>query len=193
MTKLELLQKIKFGERIAEEETDNLEKYFVETEDWRMVFAGEADVIYGSKGAGKSAIYAILDKNRDELFDNNILLTTAENPRGSTVFEGLSVEPPTGQIEFVRLWKLYFLVITVSEFDDWGVNNKYFNELKKILQDSDLIPKQKGLKAILSICRTYVKRFMDIESLQPGVELNEATGMPKGVNFKVSFREPTNN
>lgn len=114
MTQLEILQRIKFGERIAEDETENLLKYFLETEDWRRVLGGEVDVIYGNKGAGKSAIYSILEKNKDELFDKNILLTTAENPRGSTVFEGLSIEPPTSQIEFVRLWKLYFLIITVS-------------------------------------------------------------------------------
>ncbi len=193
MTKLEILQGIKFGERIAEEETDNLEKYFVETEDWRRVFNGEVDVIYGSKGAGKSAIYAILDKNRDKLFDNNILLTTAENPRGNTVFEGLSIEPPTGQTEFVRLWKLYFLVITVSEFDEWELSNKYFIELKEILQASSLIPQQKGLKAILKTCRDYIRNFMNVESMQPGVDLNEVTGLPSGVNFKVSFRETSNN
>jgi len=189
MTKLEILQKINFGERIAEEETDNLEKYFVETENWRRVFAGEVDVVYGAKGAGKSAIYAILDKNREKLFENNILLTTAENPRGDTVFEGLSVEPPTGQIEFVRLWKLYFLIITVLEFKEWGLKNQYFDELKEILEDSSLIPKQKGLKAILKACRTYIGRLMNIESIQPGVDLNEATGLPIGINLKIAFRE----
>jgi hypothetical protein len=34
---------------------------------------------------------------------------------------------------------------------------------------------------------------MNIESLQPGIDLNEVTGMPSGVNFKVSFREPNKN
>lgn len=191
MTKLEILQKLKFGERIAEDETENLLKYFLETEDWRRVIGGEVDVIYGNKGAGKSAIYSILEKNRDELFDRNILLTTAENPRGNTVFEGLSIHPPTGQIEFVRLWKLYFLIITVSEFSDWNVKNKHFLELQNILEDSDLIPAHKGLRAILKKCRDYISNIMRVESLEPGVGLNEVSGLPADIHLKISFREPS--
>jgi hypothetical protein len=148
MTTKEELQEIKFGERVAEDETQNLIKYFVETDDWRRVFNGEIDVVYGAKGSGKSAIYTILDANNEKLFDKNILLTTAENPRGNTVFEGLTIDPPTGEAEFVRLWKLYFIVITHSEFENWGIGNKYFIELKIILEDSGLIPPQKGLKSI---------------------------------------------
>lgn len=191
MTKLELLQQIKFGERIAEDETENLSRYFLETEDWRRVKGDEVDIIYGNKGAGKSAIYSILEKNRDDLFDKNILLTTAENPRGNTVFEGLSIAPPTSQIEFVRLWKLYFLIITVSEFKEWNVQNRYFKELQNILEDSDLVPAQKGLRAILKKCRDYISNIMSIESLQPGVGLNEVSGLPEDIHFKISFREPS--
>lgn len=191
MNPIEILQRIKFGERIAEDETENLLKYFLETEDWRRVISGEVDVIYGNKGAGKSAIYSILEKNRDKLFDNNILLTTAENPRGSTVFEGLSIQPPTSQTEFVRLWKLYFLIITVSEFSDWGVENSHFRELKNILSDSDLIPAQKGLRAILKKCRDYISNLMTVESLEPGVGLNEVSGLPDDIHLKISFREPS--
>lgn len=59
MDKLELLQTVKFGERIAEEELEYLQKYFVQTEDWRRLYSGEVDVIYGSKGSGKSALYSM--------------------------------------------------------------------------------------------------------------------------------------
>ncbi len=193
MITIEELQAIKFGERVAEEETQNLIKYFVETDDWRRVFNGDIDIIYGAKGSGKSAIYTILDTNTEKLFDKNILLTTAENPRGDTVFEGLTYDPPTGETEFVRLWKLYFIVITYAEFEKWQNENIYFNELKKLLEYSGLIPPQKGLKSILKVCRDYVRQILNIESFQPGIDLNEATGMPKGVNFKVSFREPNKN
>lgn len=191
MEKIEILKNIKFGERIAEEEVENLAKYFVTTEDWRRLFENEIDVIYGTKGAGKSALYAILDSKREELFDRNILLTTAENPRGTTVFEGLKSNPPTTEVEFVRLWKLYLLIITVSEFDEWGLSNKKFTEIKNLLQGSNLIPYQKGLKLILKVCRDYIRQFINIESIQPGVDLNEATGLPSNVNLKVSFREPS--
>lgn len=193
MTTKEELQKIRFGERIAEEETNNLSEYFVETDDWRRVFNGDIDVVYGAKGSGKSAIYTILDANNENLFGKNILLTPAENPRGDTVFAGLSIDPPTSEAEFTRLWKLYFIVITYAELESWGVRNKYSIELKKILEDSGLTPPQKGLKSILKVCRDYVRQIMNIESGQVGVDLNEATGAPSGFSFKVSFREPNRN
>jgi hypothetical protein len=193
MTTKEDLQNINFGQRVAEEETNNLGEYFVETDDWRRVFDGEIDVIYGTKGAGKSAIYTILDNNTEELFDKNILLTVAENPRGATVFEGLSTNPPTSEVEFIRLWKLYFVVIANSQFENWGIKNKYSIDLKDILGKSGLIPPQEGLKAILKVCFDYVRKIINVESFQQGVDLNEVTGMPSGVYYKVTFREPNKN
>ena len=195
MDKIDLLKSLKFGHRIAEDESEELSKYFVSTEDWRRLFENEIDIIYGTKGAGKSALYAILDSKKIELFDKNIFLATAENPRGNTVFEGLTSSPPTTEIEFVRLWKLYFLIITVSVFKEWGVNkdNKKFLKIENILEEANLIPIQKGLKSILKTCRDYIKNIANIESLQPGVDLNEATGLPSGVSLKVSFRETSVN
>ncbi|MCB0540694.1 MAG: hypothetical protein KDE33_24470, partial [Bacteroidetes bacterium] len=195
MDKVELIKSIKFGHRIAEDEAEQLAKYFVSTEDWRRLFENEIDIIYGTKGAGKSALYAILDSKKMELFDKTVLLATAENPRGNTVFEGLTSSPPTSEIEFIRLWKLYFLIITVSVFKEWGVDkdNKKFLEIKNILEAANLIPVQKGLKSILKACRDYIKHIANIESLQPGVDLNEATGLPSGVSLKVSFRETSVN
>jgi hypothetical protein len=191
MTQLEILQNISFGERIAEDEVDTLERYFVTTEDWRLLFANEVDIIYGTKGAGKSALYAILDSKKQELFDKNILFTTAENPRGNTVFEGLNSDPPTSEIEFTRLWKLYFLIITVAVFDSWGISSPKFLEIKEVLTNAKLIPSQKGLRAILRACRDYIKHVMNLESIEPKVGLKEASGLPESISLKVSFREPS--
>ena len=55
----QILQNVTFGKRIAEEESNELSSYFVETEQWRLVFAGSVDIIYGPKGSGKSAIYSL--------------------------------------------------------------------------------------------------------------------------------------
>jgi hypothetical protein len=61
-----LLTGLSLGKRVAEEEVDDLALYFVETEQWRKVLADEVDVIFGSKGAGKSALYsALLQRERN--------------------------------------------------------------------------------------------------------------------------------
>ena len=66
-SKRETLRAISFGQRVAEEEIEELSEYFVETELWRRIFAGEIDIVYGPKGAGKSAMYGRLLSRKDEL------------------------------------------------------------------------------------------------------------------------------
>lgn len=190
MNKNEILSKLNFGERIAEDESNKLKEYFVSTSTWSNVYDGKIDVIYGPKGSGKSAIYSILEREKESLFDNNILITSAENPRGNTVFSGLTIDPPTTERDFVRLWKLYFLIITNSILEEWGISDEKIEIIREKLEDSGLVTPSGKLRAILKVCMDYVKNFGKIESLQPGVDLNEATGLPMGINLKVSFREP---
>jgi len=94
MEKREILLSITFGHRIAEEETDVLATYFVETDHWNRLFRGEIDVIYGPKGSGKSALYSLLLAKSGELFDRNIVLVAGENPRGAPAFRDLVANPP---------------------------------------------------------------------------------------------------
>src|SRR5687768_3947875 len=114
MTKIEILQNVGFGESIAELEAEKLKDYFLKTEYWKQIRNGSNDIVYGAKGAGKSAIYTSLTNDADSLFDDGILIALAENPSGNTAFSNLRNDPPTTHTEFIRLWKLYFLVITVN-------------------------------------------------------------------------------
>jgi ABC-type uncharacterized transport system YnjBCD ATPase subunit len=65
--KYEILRSISFGQRVAEEEADLLETYFVETDQWTRLFRGDIDVVYGPKGSGKSALYSLLIAKSGEL------------------------------------------------------------------------------------------------------------------------------
>jgi len=58
-----------FGARVAEEEADDLGEYFVETDQWKRVYRGDVDVVYGAKGSGKSALYSLLVERGTESFD----------------------------------------------------------------------------------------------------------------------------
>ncbi len=53
MNKRDVLLASTFGKTIAEDEERDLASYFVETDQWRRIFAGEIDVVYGPKGSGK--------------------------------------------------------------------------------------------------------------------------------------------
>jgi ABC-type lipoprotein export system ATPase subunit len=59
MNKKDLLNSITFGQRVAEEEGDFLATYFVETDQWKRLYSGEVDIVYGPKGSGKSALYPV--------------------------------------------------------------------------------------------------------------------------------------
>jgi hypothetical protein len=52
--RLRLLKQISFGARVAEDETNELASYFVETDQWERISRGEIDVIRGIKERGKA-------------------------------------------------------------------------------------------------------------------------------------------
>lgn len=115
MNKKTVLSNASFGSRVAEDEADELGSYFVETDQWRQVFAGDIDVVYGSKGTGKSALYSLLVSQKDFLRKTlRIVVIGAENPRGTPAFRDLASDPPKSEEEFRGLWKLYFLALTAN-------------------------------------------------------------------------------
>lgn len=112
-SKIAILKQSEFGSRIAEDEIDELQSYFVETESWRKVLAGDVDIVFGSKGAGKSALYSLLVARKEELrLGRRTVFIAAENPRGAPAFRDLTTAPPLSEEQFRGLWKLYFLSIS---------------------------------------------------------------------------------
>jgi hypothetical protein len=178
MERLQLLKSISFGERVAEDETAALAKYFVETDQWDRFLKGEIDVVRGEKGSGKSAIYSLLVARADELFDKGILLTTGERPRGATVFRDLVAEPPTSEQEFIGLWKLYIVTLIAQQLKDFGVTGKEYNELIAILEDQDLLEADFDLARAFKQVRTYVASWFRPKSLEGSFTIEPNTMAP---------------
>lgn len=186
MERLALLKTITFGERVAEDETKALGQYFVETDQWDRIFDGKVDVIRGDKGSGKSAIYSLLDSKANQLFDRRVLLTTAENPRGDTVFTDLVSEPPTSENEFVFLWKLYYVSLVAAKLKEFDIANDKAIELFKALEDAGLLEKSFSLKRMFLRVRKYVlpKSIEGGFTIDPNTLLSTATG-------KITLNEPS--
>ena len=111
----EALKEADFGSRVAEDEVDALHSYFVETEEWRRLLSGDVDVVFGAKGAGKSALYSLLVAQKQQLrVGRRTLFLAAENPRGAPAFRDLTTEPALSEEQLRDLWKLYFLCITAD-------------------------------------------------------------------------------
>lgn len=185
------LRSLTFGQRVAEEERDSLVHYFVSTDVWNRLFAGEVDVVYGPKGSGKSALYTLLNAKASDLFDRNVFLVPAENPRGATAFHGLVSDPPASEEEFRALWKLYFATLADSVFREYEVEVASARELRTHLTEAGLVSSGRNLAAILRSALDYVKSAVRPEGLEGGVKVDPATGLLAGFTGKITFREPS--
>jgi hypothetical protein len=187
MNKQDVLARTSFGQRIAEDEVDTLNSYFVETEQWRKVSSGQVDIVYGPKGSGKSALYALLRKNKDELLEDGIFLAPGENVRGTPIFEALVSDPPASEDQFRGLWKLYFLSLLGTALRLAKISGETAKQLDSKLEEVGLINSEWSLKRSFRAALDYVKR---IESVAGSVKVDPATSQPAGVEAKVTLREP---
>jgi hypothetical protein len=186
MTKRELLASLTFGQRIAEDEADALVSYFVETEQWRKIISGEADIVYGPKGSGKSALYSLLRKKREELAAKGIIPTAGENVRGTPVFEDLVSDPPASEEQFRALWKLYFLSLMGRALHVLGINNDHAMAVRDALEEAGLLASDWHLRKMLKSALDYIRKI----ELSGEMKINPVTGAPEGFGGKITLREP---
>jgi hypothetical protein len=187
----QVVQSIALGSRVAEDEQADLAAYFVETENWRKVYEGEADIVFAPKGGGKSAIYSMLMARESDFFDRGILLATAENPSGGTAFAEVEKAPPTGESEFIGLWKIYFLTIIAQTLVEYEINNDPAKLLLTKLEEAHLLPPGTApRRQLVRRAMDYVKSFFRPASIEAQVTFDPATGIPV-VAPKITFAEPS--
>jgi hypothetical protein len=182
--KLQLLKTISFGARVAEDEAAVLEFYFVETAQWEKIYRGDVDIVYGPKGAGKSALYSLLLARQDALFDRNVILVAGENPRGAPAFRDLNDDPPSSETEFVLMWKLYFLVLIADAFATYGITNDPARQLIKALSDAGLVKGNQPLASVVRAVLDYVRSWMNPERIETEVDTDPSTG---GITYRGSI------
>jgi hypothetical protein len=188
--KRSLLTGLSLGKRVAEEEVDDLASYFVETEQWRKVLSDEVDIILGPKGSGKSAIYSTLLQRDDEMFDRGVFLISAENPRGTPAFKDLVADPPTAQLEFTTLWKLYILSLVGTVLVDWDVPGEAAKQVRARLAAENLLTaKGATLSSRVRAVRDFMRRFLKPSAVEGSVTVNPHSGAPTFAG-KITLGEP---
>lgn len=188
---LEVLKASKFGNRTAEEESDLIQEYFVETDQWSRVRGGEVDIVYGAKGSGKSAIYSLIIKNEEKFFDDGIILVSGEQPQGNPVFQSVLDSPPSSELEFANLWKLYALSLIGATIRDYGIRNSHSERVVSALETLELIPREFTLAKALKYALDYLRRWRaSIEGIETSVAVEPNTMAPV-FSGKILFREPT--
>jgi hypothetical protein len=187
MTKQEVLQKSNFGHRIAEEEAKELQNYFVATDQWYRTFNGDVDIIYGAKGSGKSALYSLIIERSHELRDKEIVVVSAEIPRGAPVFKDLQQDPPTTEREFMGLWRLYFLSLLGATLKEYSAKDDNAKVVLTYLENAKLLERTTDLRKMLRGVFDYAKRFFRPEAFEGGVKIDPLTGVPNGFTGKITF------
>jgi hypothetical protein len=189
-TKLEVLKNLAVGERVAEEESEQLENYFVETDQWHKMVGGNIDVVYGPKGSGKSALYTLLNKKDGELFDRGVLLVSAENVRGATVFRTIVADPPPSELSFIYLWKIYSLCLIAKALREYEVKNENSQALIGALEKVGLLPTASSLAVLFRSVTNYFKGWLkrDTKAVEYAVTIDPTTGAPT-ISRKTEFAD----
>ena len=179
-SKIEVLKALEIGERVAEEESDQLESYFLETDQWNQMIDGNIDVVYGPKGSGKSALYTLLNKKDGELFDRGVIIASAENVRGATVFRTIVADPPPSELSFVYLWKIYCLTIIAKALREYQVKNDDSVSLIDSLEKVGLLPTADSLAVLFRAVTNYFKGWMsrDTTAVEYALTIDPVTGAP---------------
>jgi hypothetical protein len=191
MDKLCLLTSISFGARVAEDEINELAKYFVETDQWSRMVKGEIDIVRWAKGAGKSAIYSLLITREKELLTCNTLLVPGEKPRGTPVFKDIIANPPTEEVEFVGLWKLYILALVGRKMRELDIKGAAAERVYNSLTSARLLDREHDLSGLLQAVRDLARRLFKAESVEGGLIIDPVTGLPSGITGKITLSEPT--
>lgn len=189
MDRLELLKQLSFGSQVAEDEVASLQEYFVRTDQWSRIVRGDIDVVRGEKGAGKSALYLLLSKSKEDLFDRSIFVVSGENPRGTTVFKDLVADPPASEREFIVLWKLYLLVIACHELRGFGISGAGLKSVYGALEDQSLLERDLNLAGLLRMAQSFARRLLGAKP-ELGVQLDPNSAQITGVVGQIALAEP---
>ncbi len=197
---IDILENLNFGSSVAEDETKNLQHYFVNTRFWRQINDDRYDIVLGAKGSGKSAIYlSLLHKSAEFLEEKKVVLVEAENPRGDTVFALLNTATRSTRYEnpgkealieedIIDFWKLYFLTIMVAKLRSIGFKGKQFVVIESLLENAGLLPKTFSIYDVFNNVLHAVRQIFSLQFFQPEIEVNPTSGTFT-VKGKINFEK----
>lgn len=178
MNASDVVRKIDLGNSVAEFDNE-LEKYFVETEPYRALVEGRADVVAGDKGTGKTALYSILRKRYGSIPElSSVEVVTAFNPTGNPVFQRLAQQEELTEPQYTTVWKAYILSLIgnwLLELYDDAPTDK-MRELDDLLRRTNLRSTDDSPSTIFSKIMNAIARVFP-SSAEVKMTLSE-TGIP---------------
>jgi hypothetical protein len=178
------------GNSVAEHD-EALERYFVETEVFRSLVRGDADIVAGDKGTGKTALYRILKKRAGEIDElRGVELVPGFNPVGNPVFQRLAEGVVLEEGQYASIWKAYLLSLVgnwvLAIYED-GFTERMV-ELDSLLTRLGLRSQDDSPSAVFSGVVNLVRRITNPKSVEATVILTQQ-GMPVVIP-KIEFQDP---
>ncbi len=187
-TKREALEQAYFGQNAAERDRA-LQQTFVETPVWTGILNDSVDVVFGAKGAGKSAMVVLLGDRRETLRKKGIVIVNAESLGAEPVFRMLTrTQIPLKGPELIELWKLYLLTLLGSTLRTLTPHDIDAQAVVAALEEAGLLPRdsEPRLESLLKGVLTYVTLELAADA-HVGVP---GTPIEAGGEVRISSHEP---
>ncbi len=113
----ELLRDLDLGRTAAENEETDLKYYFLRTESYDRLLRGDARLVVGRKGSGKTALFLMISQKLSESGDNVIIPLQPPEYQLKSIKAALSSIAQSGVKEFVlvALWE-YLLIRQIASY-----------------------------------------------------------------------------
>jgi hypothetical protein len=171
----EILQKVQFGNPVAELDED-LPNYFLITNAFKHLTSGKYEIIAGDKGTGKTAIYQHLQYSYKKIPElRGVEVIAGFNLSGEPLFRRLGDESKLTEGQYITIWKMYFLSLA----GNWLIKNSRGQKTPTLTTLSNLLSKI-GLLSIDDSAGSVFSRLMG------WLRLN---AMPKSLGVDFSFNE----
>jgi len=114
---LEIVKDLNVGNSVAENDK-LLEHVKVETPIFYDIMENKYDIIPGRKGAGKTAMFKMIEMKKDDLLrEKNIVVLIGVNSNGEPIFKHFKNEfCDFDEDDFENFWKLYFISLIYNDF-----------------------------------------------------------------------------
>lgn len=188
-TCLSLLQSLDVGSPIAEDD-DILFASRVETSVMWDLLGDRIDIVQGTKGSGKSALYQLVSIFADTMLtDRRIAVIKAVDTKGDPIFQRFQREFESfSETDFENFWRVYFISLVTSQF----IANKRYahllrtasSELKafKHLAKEQHFPIKDESFSLYTLVGWVITRIPRIKRVEAGV--NEAALPTLGVELE---------
>lgn len=171
-----LITQLDFGSSTAEKDT-LLETARIETSVFTDMLLDRVDLIRGTKGSGKTALFRIFTKHLSDHFYKDstvIIINGAEEPAGDPIFQSFKPRfEQLAELDFQNFWRVYFVALINK---DVFTNEKYRDALTIARKD---------VEAFHDVCR---KNSFPFEKKARGLKyiVNWALGAIKALKYSAT-------